>query len=519
MEEGSVKESNPKENNLVNKIEEFIVQKHRIILIAILAFAFILRLKYMTVNAALWWDEADYLTLAKHYGLGLPEMAAPWRARALSMLLGIFYWLGANELIMRFVWVLLSVSGVLFTYIIGKRLYGKAVGLLSALFLSVYFEYLFWSARFSLDVFVLVVYTAIMFLFWKGYVKQEGNKYLYIAAGLFGFGIFAYESIAFIFIIILLFLILTERLNFLKKKQLWYALLIALLVILPFAAYNQARLGHPYPRFEQQVALFTEEAPQNELSRPVKEIVLDIFTYAKSFPYLLKWPLFIAFAIGLSMFVNLFLGFDLLFKGKNPGLKRDLFIFLWGGIVLLLFSLIQAFSAWIYEPRFIFPMMPVVFIITACGIVRIFNFIKKYNQLIAVIAVIALVSIGIFAQMTFADKLIKSKSDSFRPQKEAGMWLKQNLQKDEPVIGCFMFLPFVYYTERKAIGFTWQNETQVEEILQAHRPQFIVWDWHDPGCASDYPLQRKDKFLPMQAFFIDKEKTQPAVVIFQVIYK
>ena len=92
--------------------------------------------------------------------------------------------------------------------------------------------------------------------------------------------------------------------------------------------------------------------------------------------------------------------------------------------MLLLFSLIQAFSAWIYEPRFIFPMMPVVFIITACGIVRIFNFIKKYNQLIAVIAVIALVSIGIFAQMTFADKLIKSKSDSFRPQKEAGMWLE-----------------------------------------------------------------------------------------------
>ena len=108
----------------------------------------------MTVNAALWWDEADYLALAKHYGLGLPEIAAPWRARRSPMLLGIFYWLGANELIMRFVWVLLSVSGVLFTYIIGKRLYGKAVRLLSALFLSVYFEYLFWSARFSMDVFV-----------------------------------------------------------------------------------------------------------------------------------------------------------------------------------------------------------------------------------------------------------------------------------------------------------------------------------------------------------------------------
>ena len=70
-------------NEFLNKANQFFNKHFKLILIAVLAFALILRLKYMTVNAALWWDEADYLTIAKHYGLGLPEQAAPWRARAI----------------------------------------------------------------------------------------------------------------------------------------------------------------------------------------------------------------------------------------------------------------------------------------------------------------------------------------------------------------------------------------------------------------------------------------------------
>ncbi|PIS15427.1 hypothetical protein COT62_03690, partial [Candidatus Roizmanbacteria bacterium CG09_land_8_20_14_0_10_41_9] len=97
-------------------------------------------LKYMTINAAVWWDEADYLSLGKYFGLGLPQVAAPWRARAIPMVWGIFYWLGANEWFIRFIQTLVSITGVYLTYVIGKLFYNKWAGLLGATMLAVYFE-------------------------------------------------------------------------------------------------------------------------------------------------------------------------------------------------------------------------------------------------------------------------------------------------------------------------------------------------------------------------------------------
>jgi len=500
-------------------LRNFFYKYHKLIIFATLLFAFIIRLKYMNINAALWWDEADYMSLAKHYGLGLPEQAAPWRARGLSLILGIFYFFGANEWFMRVLWTIASVAGVYMTYKIGKQLYSKLIGVIAALGLAVYFEYLFWSARFSADVFVLLIWTSACYLFWKGYVQKQGNKYIYFSAGLLGYGIFAYESIAFLFLIIFIFLALTERSAFLKKKEIWIALLIALLFMMPFFIYNQVNFGNPYPRLWHQAVEFDPNFEEADWARPKGEVISDLLMYSQNFPYYLKWPFMVAFAIGLLAFVNLFLGFDFILKGKGGKLKKDLFIFVWGLVVLVLFSLIMAFTGFYFEPRFLFPMMPVVFIVMANGFMKIYDFARKYNAQLAVVLVLGLLTFGVYSQLTFADQLINYKKDAYANENYAGTWLKENTLPTDTVMGCAQSVQVIYYSEREFFGVRKDHDYNLE-IIKEHRPKFYVMDGHDPGCieALNYPNEHPELYRPVQVFFIDEAKTQPIMIIYEIIY-
>ncbi|MDI6737881.1 MAG: glycosyltransferase family 39 protein [Nanoarchaeota archaeon] len=516
--------------------KDFIEQKHRLILLGILAFAFIIRLKYMTVNAAVWWDEADYLTLARNYGLGTPEIAAPWRARAIPMLWGIFYWLGANEWFIRFFNQFIAVGGVLLTYFIGKEFFNKKIGLLASLFMAVYFEHLFWSARVSLDLYSLLLFGLAALFFYKGYVKGQNNRYIYATGAIYGFGIYAYDGVGFFAIFLLLFLLLTERLRFLKDKRLWLMVGVALLCALPFAIYHQAEFGHPYPRLklftslhEGQITL-AEGAEQGVVAKTVS-LLPDTFSYLKSTGYYLgsglpaagfgaiaKWALIIAFIAGLIAFINLFIGFDKVWKRESKELTGDFYILLWGFSVLLIFGIINAISAFYFEPRFVFPAMPILFIICALGIRQIFKFISKYNKELAIAAVAIIIILGVYAQMSYADLLINSKKDSFSQEKDGGLWLKEHTNPGDTIVGCGLSVPIVYYSERNFQSLGSWNTTFASEFIKNEKPKYYVLDGFDyAGCANEqYPAMNQDKMKPVMAFFLDKEKTRPIYIIFEI---
>lgn len=507
-------------DDLVSKLKSSFDKHFNLILIGVLLFAFLIRLKYMTVNAALWWDEADYMSLAKHYGLGLPEQAAPWRARALSMVMGLFYFLGANEWFMHLLWIIASVAGVYFTYKIGNELYGRVVGIIAALGMSVYFEYLFWSVRFSADVFLTLIFTAIIYLFWKGYVEKKGNKYLYIAAALLGFGVFAYESIAFVILVLLLFLLITEKLSFLKSRQMWYAIGIALLLMVPFFIYNQIEFGNLYPRLWHQAVEFNiEMVPEPDWARPTSEVVSDLLMYSKNIPYYFKWPFMIAFVVGLASFINLFIGFDLIWKGGSDKLKKDLFVMIWCIVILVLFSFILAFTGFYFEPRFLLPIMPALFIIAGRGFVSLYDLLKKYSAPLALALILLLLGFGLYSQLAFADQLIEYKKDAYAAENPAGTWLKEHTKEGDVVVGCGQAVQILYYSERKFYSFG-SNASRAEDLINKHRPKYFMMDGHDPACQNvlNYPAEHPERFKLLQVFFADKEKTQPIMAIFEVIY-
>lgn len=514
--------------SFTKKIENFVIQKHRLILLAVLVFAFIIRLKYMTVNAAVWWDEADYLSIGKHFGIGTPEIAAPWRARAIPMIWGIFYFLGANEWVIRFFGVLVGVAGIYLTYLVGKALFNKWAGLIAALMLAVYNEHLFWGARISMDIYVLAIWALAAYLFWKAYTENKTWQYIAVGA-LYGYGIYAYESIGFMFIMILVFLLATERLKFLKNKKVWLMVGAAILTALPLAAYHYVEFGDAfgedtnflykvYPRFGRfgTTDFSTEARPMQDWQRPIGEIGSDFFRYFTSLPMLISIPFFIALIAGMVSISSLFLGLDLLAKEGNMALKKQFYVLLWALVIMVMMGAMVALTGFDFEPRFIFPAMPALFMIAGQGLVAGYGLIGKYSKHIAAAAVIILLAVGCYTQLTYANNLINSKKDSFSQHKDAGEWLKERTNKGDTIVGCGLSVNLIYYSERNFQSAA--KKEQADAFIEQYKPKYTLIDAFDPACSTNYFAENPDRFKPVQAFFIDKEKTQAVMIIYEVSY-
>src|SRR3989338_6709638 len=87
--------------------KEWIKDKHNLLFLAILLFAFFLRIYYLNVNSAVWWDEADYLASAKHWFFDVPYTYNPQRGVLFPLLIGLLFELGLGETATKFFVVLL----------------------------------------------------------------------------------------------------------------------------------------------------------------------------------------------------------------------------------------------------------------------------------------------------------------------------------------------------------------------------------------------------------------------------
>lgn len=501
--------------SLGNKVENFIDKKANLILLIILVGAFIIRLKYMTINAAVWWDEADYLTLAKHFGLGLPEQAASWRARPIPMIWGLFYYLGATEYAIRFINQLVSIAGIYLTFVFVKEFFGKKVGLFSALFMSVYHEGLFWSARVSLDLYAIVMWLLISICFYRGYIKGKGNKYLYATGALFGAGIYAYDSMGFFAVAVFLYLIVTERLNFLKSKKFWCIALAAFIAFIPFAIYNKVAFGAVYPRISAMIG--PQVAAGDEVNRPLSENLAEYFSFFTAFPYYLKGLIFIFFLLGLLLFYELFIGFDLLIKKKEgiDNLKRDYYFLLLGFVLPFMFGFVVMLSNFYFEPRYLLPAMPVYLAIAGIGLFKVQDYIAKHNYLISLALVLVVIAMAVNSQLVFADQIIQSKKDTYAQERLGGLWLKQYTSPGGEIIGCGQTVQILYYSERPF--YRMEDPEKIEKSIREKRPKFFVLDGLDPNCAKvKYPFENQDKMKIVNVFFLDQAQQQPVYLIFEI---
>lgn len=464
------------------------------ILLSIIAFAIVIRIYYfiLTQGQVGWWDECEYILISQKFAFGLDYDFGPVRPVLFSFITSLFLRILNTEFLPRLLILILSIATVPGMYLLGKELFNKKVGLISAFLMSIFYLNLFFTYRLLVDLPSLTFFIYSAYFFFK-YFKTKKNSSLYWATGMVAIGTLFKLSTAFILPAIFIYILITQGFSFIKKKEIWISVLIFILIMAPYIIWGYLEFGG-----------FILTQASGHVSPESYFAGFNTFkNYLTLFPSYFSWYLLIPFICGMVMMYKVFLYFDKLLKGDNY-LKRDLYLLL----ILLVPLTLVSFLINHNENRYIITIFPAIFLISSSFIMTFYNFAKKYNKLFTVLFFVCLLGFITNFQINNADNLIKYKIDSYGEIKEVGLWLKENT-KPEDVIATRSLPHIRYYAERSVIGLP-----KTEEEFDPKNADYLmlsIFEIH-PEWAYDYPL---GKNLTIAKYYMD-ENQQPLIIIYKL---
>ncbi len=497
--------------------KDLLNNKYFIILIIILALGFFLRLYYFNVNSAVWWDESDYLLEAKKIALGDSHTELkdydlnPRRPFLLPLIWAGLYSVGGGETSFRFVELLFSFATLVLIYLFGKELFDKKIALIATFLMSVFWLDLFVTGRLLTDTPSAMFWILTLYLFYKGYLKENANhKYLWLAGISFGLAVFSRAASLLMIIPLGLIIVLKDKFNFIKNKNIWIAGVLSVLVMTPFLIWLGLNYDSPIQKFTG--------IGESRFSWGMG--FKGILGFLYNFPtHYLLYILFILFIIGLLyLLFNLIIGADFLFK-KEGEKQRKLFLLLIWIIVPIYF-----FGYWpgALEDRYILGIFPAVFYLVAFGAMNLYNYISKYQKPIALVIVLFLIIFGAYYQFDYGRSIIDSKKNSYLEIKEAALWVKERSTKEDYTF-TISYPQHLLYSERPtyALGGL-DTKEKFEAKVKELKPKYMILSAYEavitPPWMLNYPMENKDKMQPVQAYFMDEEQTKPLVVIYEFKY-
>ena len=217
------------------------------ILILILAFAIRIWIFMKTFNQPLWWDSANYMAVAKNWGLGLNiEDIWYYRRGAFFALVGAFFFkFGLGEIGMRFFLTLISTGVIVVSYFLIKEMFTKKLAILTCVFLSLSWLMLFFTGRVLTDILSAFLVLLSVLFFWKGYVLKKGNKLLYLSVFFFALAILTRMQNLMFIPVFLFMMFLKEKFKLFTNKTLWVSLIILLVVLVPHFILSSQHYGNP----------------------------------------------------------------------------------------------------------------------------------------------------------------------------------------------------------------------------------------------------------------------------------
>lgn len=438
------------------KIKEFLKSKENLILILLMSFAIIFRLVYFFKlgNQPIWWDEADYLVIAKTWisGTNAPEWLSHFtgmRPLFLPLIWALFFKLGFGELTVRFFTLFLpSIATIYLTFLLGRDLFNKKIGLISALMMSVYWVFFFYSFRLLTDIFSVFLGMLSLYFFWSYYIKKQKPLGIYLAVF---FGVLAFSTrfaLALVLIMCAIYLIFVKKFSMFKDKTIWKSLGIFFLCISPYIIYFISTKFYLFQFYFGEKAV----SIKNPIAWNIIPMIFGTFSGILNDGFLHNiWG--ISFLIGLIALIPNFLAFDIFWKQKNKSLNSTVFVFLW--ILVHLFFYIVIFRA--ANDRWLLMLMPAIFFIASNGIMKVYAFSKKHSKYLAIILLLILLFGGAYQNLTHAINLTELKKESYGEVKDGALWLKENTPLGTKVITSSI-VQNQYYSERQSEPFS-NNET------------------------------------------------------------
>jgi 4-amino-4-deoxy-L-arabinose transferase-like glycosyltransferase len=488
-------------------LKQLFHDKFNLIFIGVFIFALIVRLWYFKVNQALWFDEAEYLSMAKSWAFDIYYKYPRVRPPLFSLGAALLYKIGATEIWFRIVELLFSMAGILMTYLLGKELYDKKVGLIASAILSFFFIHIFYSARILVDIPTATIYLLSAYLFWKGYVLEKSRYYIWAFGAVTSLGVLTRFPLGLIAIIALIYMLITEGFAFLKNKDWWISGTIFLAILSPYLVWF-------YNEFRQIPILSISYGHQNflpfylgilpSLFRSPIPVLTELTIWSQFF------ILFLVIGLGCILF-NLLIGYDMIKKDK--ALHAHLFVFLLTIVPFLYFSLFLGLA----EDRYLMYMFSPSFFIIALSMLMLHAVIARYNKIFATVVIVLLLFLGAYSQVSYADILIKSKADSYIQFRDAGEWMKSLTDKGDAIINNGV-PQNTYYSERATYSIWEQTEGEFHKHLKEIMPKFIVISLLEkaPDWAYQWPMKHSDVVKPVKAYFMDAEQKQPIMIIYAV---
>ncbi|MEK6935674.1 MAG: glycosyltransferase family 39 protein [Nanoarchaeota archaeon] len=487
------------------KIIKWIKNPYNLAFLGVLIFAIIIRIYYffLTYNQALWWDEAEYMSMAKAWAFGWDYTFLTVRPILFSFISSLFLRISVSEFLPRIFILLISMSTIIGIYLLGKEIFDRKIGIVSALFMSVFYLNLFFTYRLLVDLVSLAFYTFSAFFFYRYFIKKSVIS-LYVGTVLIGIGtMFRIPTVALLFAIVI-YALITERLKLFKLKEVWVSVILFFLTISPYIIWGYIKFG----KFVILEAGKWNAPKENILSGGISTLMNYIFL----FPVYLSWIGLIIFVLGLFAMYKLFIGFDLLFKEDNTEIKKYLYL-----ILILIFPiLLISFSLHVNEDRYILNSFPAIFIISGYFILTLYHFLKgKIGKIIVILIIIFLLGYLSYFQIHSGDSLIKNKLSSYYPVKEAGLWLKQNSKFSDKILSK-SWPQIEYYSERKTLMIPSDKEELKSLVSSDKNFKFYVvsiFEGHDNWM---YSFPQEENLTIAQIYFTDLTKKQPSLIVYNL---
>jgi len=498
------------------KIKGWLKSKENQLLLLLMIFTIVIKLYYFfrLGNQPIWWDEGDYLAISKVWALGMeqPEWWAHFsgmRPLLMPIIWFLFMKISTGELVMRFFTLLIpSVITVWLVYAVGRDMYNKKIGLISAFIMSVYWVHNFYTFRLLTDIPALCLGMLTVYFFWSGYIKKRSKKSFYIAIffGVLTFAArFPHASMLFT---CFLFLLITEKIRFFRKKINYKALFFLLLCLSPYLIYFVITNFYAFFVYLGPVAASIKPSYINA-SREVFGLFQPLM--GPNLPFY-KNIFFIFMFIGIFSLSKLFLCFDIFWKQQDKRFNADFFVLLW--IIIQLFIYIIVIRS--ANDRWLLMMMPALFFLVAKGFYITEKYLRKHSKYLAVFIIIALILLGGFYQLKHNHQLIEVKKNTYKEIKLAGEWLKENTPKDTKVITASI-VQNQYYSERQSYGFyvnSTHNKTLFEEKVKKLKPDYLIVHVFEPGFTPEwaytYPQEKN-----LQSIIGFPNNEQPLLVIYK----
>ena len=525
----------PRENKLEErkeKIKGWFKNPYNLVFIGILIFAFAVRLYYfsLTANQPLWWDESEYMASAKGYAGVTDYKLESIRLPGFPMLMSTFFILGiTSELLIRFIALFIpSLIVILLIYLCINEMYAdKRIALISTLIISVLWEHLFYSNRFHTENFALIFEFIAIYILLKSYLKKQNLLFIKPKNTLIWVILFSLLAVLFrpgnlpFVLAILLFLVYINKHKFFTKKSIVPVLFFAfaalvLFFFLPNTSVYQSIIGTYY-----------------HPNLPLAWQTLSVFHgFYQSVSSGIPSVLYYAFIAGIIIFViDMLINFEKIKRLKDDAENFDLKSDFFNALIILSMMFMMIFIVRpypSYEFRWFFPLLTGMLAFTGKGLVTFSEYVGKLfkNKAVVIVLILLFSGIGVYTQLAHSDAIIKVKLDSYGQVKESGLWLKQNSNPRDIIVSASV-PQHSYYSERKIIDYyirgpnneTIHNETAFNDKINKFKPKYLVVSVFEPvftpQWAYDWPQKHNETVKPVQAYYLDKEQKQLALVIYE----